>query len=486
MRIKYMKDLINLQFKIVMTVFVLFMSIPLSTFATTEHIATKTTSKIYIDGVEKDITAYTINGHNYFKLRDLAAALNETTKQFDVLWDDQKNSIVIVKNKNYTLLDNQITISNIPNKGIATPTNSSLYIGEEKVDYTAYTINHSNYYMLRDLAKSLGFDLGWNAYTNTISISTTEEVLPNNQQNIKAGFNAKATLSPEDQYAYLNKELSKLKNEGIKTEKIWLRLNGGTVSQKTYPNDWSDDTVTQWAQLQQDFGLSYMFVVNFNDTPESQWRFYNRLTKSGIKFDAIELGNEQYLPKFAESNTEKYMEVTDRTKNMTPNKYIQMCNEYILDFKTQGIPFYVQFAPQKEDKINYANWNKRIAQAINNGEFLSPNIGGSIHLYEREGYGSLDVNQLNTTRSLVVKPISFAITESGVVDKKGKLSYEEFIEQEQYLTSRILEQLRGEDLFFNQVLYTDYKTVGPEIIHPNYNGMTPKGAAIINLLKKYW
>ncbi|MCQ5128801.1 leucine-rich repeat protein [Butyricicoccus faecihominis] len=47
-------------------------------------------SPIYKDGVQVSLTAYTINGNNYFKLRDLGEAFN-----FDVSWDAGQNAVVI-------------------------------------------------------------------------------------------------------------------------------------------------------------------------------------------------------------------------------------------------------------------------------------------------------------------------------------------------------------------------------------------------------
>jgi len=44
-----------------------------------------TNLKIYIDGKEVNLKGYNIEGYNYFKLRDLAAALN-----FDVDYRDQQ------------------------------------------------------------------------------------------------------------------------------------------------------------------------------------------------------------------------------------------------------------------------------------------------------------------------------------------------------------------------------------------------------------
>lgn len=44
--------------------------------------ATPTNAAIYINGTRVAFEAYTINGSNYFKMRDLAMAFNSTDKNF--------------------------------------------------------------------------------------------------------------------------------------------------------------------------------------------------------------------------------------------------------------------------------------------------------------------------------------------------------------------------------------------------------------------
>lgn len=55
------------------------------------------TATILKDGVAVTLTAYTINGNNYFKLRDLGQAFD-----FDVSWDGANNCIVVDANSSYT------------------------------------------------------------------------------------------------------------------------------------------------------------------------------------------------------------------------------------------------------------------------------------------------------------------------------------------------------------------------------------------------
>lgn len=306
------------------------------------------------------------------------------------------------------------------------------------------------------------------------------------KKGILVGFNAKGNLNVKQQCTYLRQELANLKKQGVDTSKIRIRLQGGSISQKTYPSDWSDAAIKEWAKIQKDYGCQFAFVVNFNDTAKSQLSFYNRLKKVGMKFSFIELGNEQYLPKFALSKVDEYDEVTKRTANMTTKKYISMCNEYMKEFKATKLPFYVQFAPENKDNTSYDAWNKAIAKAIDNKEFASKNVHGTVHLYERGGDGSLNAKQIQSLRKLVKTKIKIAVTEYGVVDKKGKLTTKERIAQEKNLTTRILSVMQKGDLLLNQVLYTDYKDDEAAILHPKYKGITPKGKEIMNIYKKFW
>ena len=61
------------------------------------EIASATTSKIYIDGINIQLSAYNINGNNYFKLRDIGEKIN-----FAVTWDPTSKTIMIDTSKDYT------------------------------------------------------------------------------------------------------------------------------------------------------------------------------------------------------------------------------------------------------------------------------------------------------------------------------------------------------------------------------------------------
>lgn len=134
--------------------------------------ATPISSKVIVDGNEISFDAYTIEGNNYFKLRDLATVVSETEKEFEVTWDGEKNAINLISNKTYTLLGGEMT------KGDGKPktpvlNTSIIYKDGKELKLTAYTINGSNYFKLRDIAEAFDIGVTWDSNTKTIGIDTT-------------------------------------------------------------------------------------------------------------------------------------------------------------------------------------------------------------------------------------------------------------------------------------------------------------------------
>lgn len=133
--------------------------------------ATPTASKVTVDGTLVSFDAYNIDGNNYFKLRDLAKALNGTKKQFEVTWDVETSYISITSGKAYTSVGGELVAGNgksAPFKAII----QNIYIDTAQTSFHYYNINGNNYLKLRDLGKALNFGVTWDGATNTISINT--------------------------------------------------------------------------------------------------------------------------------------------------------------------------------------------------------------------------------------------------------------------------------------------------------------------------
>jgi len=140
--------------------------------------ATPTSSTVLVNNQSVLFEAYTINSNNYFKLRDLAQALNGTAKQFKVGWDGANNAISLTTGKAYTPVGGELTKSGSSGAQSAILSTSAVYIDGVKSDLTAYTIGGFNYFKLRDIAGKIDFGVGWNGSANTITIDTSVSYTP--------------------------------------------------------------------------------------------------------------------------------------------------------------------------------------------------------------------------------------------------------------------------------------------------------------------
>jgi uncharacterized repeat protein (TIGR02543 family) len=133
--------------------------------------AKPTASKVLVNGKAVEFDAYTINNNNYFKLRDLAQAVNNTEKNFEVTWDGKKNAINLISNKAYTPAGGELSKGDGKAKA-ATLSTSKIFKDGKEISLTAYTINGNNYFKLRDIAKAFDIGVTWDSKTNTIGIDT--------------------------------------------------------------------------------------------------------------------------------------------------------------------------------------------------------------------------------------------------------------------------------------------------------------------------
>jgi len=135
--------------------------------------AMPTTSTVLVDGVPVEFEAYNIKGYNYFKLRDLAQAVNNTPENFEVTWDGINNAINLLSNTPYTSVGGELVKGDGKSK-TATLTASAIYKDGKEIYPTAYNINGNNYFKLRDIAEAFGIGVTWDGVANIISIHTTE------------------------------------------------------------------------------------------------------------------------------------------------------------------------------------------------------------------------------------------------------------------------------------------------------------------------
>ena len=153
-------------------------------------VASPTSSSITLNGKPITFTAYNINGSNYFKLRDLAAALNGTNKKFSVDYDSAKKMISLETGLSYAFFGGELALNESTANKSATPTAASLFCNEVNLSYTAYNIDGANYFKLRDIMQILDVSVSYDDTKNAIAIDT------NKQYVYEKGIIAGTTLPP--------------------------------------------------------------------------------------------------------------------------------------------------------------------------------------------------------------------------------------------------------------------------------------------------
>ena len=122
--------------------------------------ANPSSDKLTVNGAEGTPTVYNIDNNNYFKIRDVAALLNGTEKQFSVGYDGEKQSVTATTGQGYDKLPTDLTGAPA-GAGEAKASGDAIYVNGAKITPEVYNINGNNYFKLRDLGQALDFYIGW-------------------------------------------------------------------------------------------------------------------------------------------------------------------------------------------------------------------------------------------------------------------------------------------------------------------------------------
>lgn len=157
----------------------------LATFASAASGNTQTAKPsphaIYVDGTKANVAAYEINGNNYFKLRDIAAIVNGSEKQFEVSWNNNAQRIDLTSGKPYTTVGGELGAIGSASKKAESST-AVVYKDNVKMGYTGYNIDDNNYYKLRDVCESFDIGVNWDGANQRVDILTDESYVPEGQE----------------------------------------------------------------------------------------------------------------------------------------------------------------------------------------------------------------------------------------------------------------------------------------------------------------
>lgn len=139
-----------------------------STVSTT---ATPTEATLLVNGTQMKVDSYSINGYNYFKLRDVAMMVNGTTKQFNVGYDTASGTVKIIPNAAYAPVGGELSQGDGQTRYVK-QSSSAIMNQNALATYIPYEINGNNYFKLRDICNMTGMTVDWDGAANSISLSS--------------------------------------------------------------------------------------------------------------------------------------------------------------------------------------------------------------------------------------------------------------------------------------------------------------------------
>ncbi|MBR2742686.1 MAG: hypothetical protein IKD89_03760 [Clostridia bacterium] len=132
-----------------------------------------TRQNLRVNGEAKDAEIYNINGSNFFKLRDIAMLLNGTGSQFSVDFDSAQNAVTVMTGAPYVPVGGELSTGH-DNSASAVASSQAIMINGRRASLTAYNIGGNNFFKLRELGESLGFDVDYDADTATMLVDSRE------------------------------------------------------------------------------------------------------------------------------------------------------------------------------------------------------------------------------------------------------------------------------------------------------------------------
>lgn len=126
---------------------------------------------IKLDGDKIYVEGYNIEGNNYFRLRDVAAILNNSSVQFNVIFNKETSTVEIERKSPYSKLENDLK-SRKKEKLEISKSFQKVTVDSEKIVFNGYLINGNNYFKLRDLGKTIGFYVDYDDESNSVIIKT--------------------------------------------------------------------------------------------------------------------------------------------------------------------------------------------------------------------------------------------------------------------------------------------------------------------------
>lgn len=133
--------------------------------------ATNSNVKLLVDGEEVQISGYSVNNSNYYKIRDIAMLLRTTNSRFNVAWDENLSAIAISKGIKYTIVGGELSEEGSTALNVNENT-APVYVDGEEKSVPSYSINGNTYFKIRDIGDMVGFEVDWDGDAQAVIIRT--------------------------------------------------------------------------------------------------------------------------------------------------------------------------------------------------------------------------------------------------------------------------------------------------------------------------
>lgn len=133
--------------------------------------ATNSNAKLIVDGDEVEVSGYTVNDSNYYKVRDIAMVLRTSAARFNVAWDENLSAITISRGVKYSIVGGELSDDNTTALDVV-ENSAPVYVDGEEKEVMAYNINGSTYFKIRDIGEMAGFAVDWDGAAQAVIIRT--------------------------------------------------------------------------------------------------------------------------------------------------------------------------------------------------------------------------------------------------------------------------------------------------------------------------
>ena len=120
----------------------------------------QTAAPIKVNGAQWAVSGYVVNNANYYKIRDIAMIVMNTPSRFNVDWSTDLSAVTVSTGVPYEIIGGELSGDTL-NAANIEQNSAPIYVNGQLVELTAYNIDGSNYFQIRDLANIAGFNVDW-------------------------------------------------------------------------------------------------------------------------------------------------------------------------------------------------------------------------------------------------------------------------------------------------------------------------------------